>query len=388
MEATLQPADFATDAPGSLVKATQGYWTFVPNPLPPRLTLDLETIRRLSEAERALGQLAGVGRMLPNPHLLVHPFLRREAVLSSQIEGTIASLEQLALFEASPPAETALQNVREVANYAKAMEHGLQRLKELPVSLRLIREVHEQLLRGVRGEEYRPGEFRQGQNFIAKPGQAIEDARFVPPPVPAMMQALADFEMYLHSTSDLPGLVQLALIHYQFESIHPFMDGNGRIGRLLIALLLCERDYLSQPLLYLSAYFERNRDAYMDNLLRVSQLGAWSEWIKFFLRGVAEQSRDAVERSQRLLDLQQQYRTKVQTARASALLPKLVDQLFASPAITIAQAKDRLGVTYRGAQLNIAKLEKAGILREYTAGSRNRIYIADGILTALEQERM
>jgi Fic family protein len=273
-----------------------------------------------------------------------------------------------------------------VANYVNAMEYGLERIKKLPVCLRLIQELHGKLLRGVRGEEHRPGEFRERQNFIGLPTQTVEQARFVPPPVPEMMQALKELEVYMGTPCELPLLVKLGLVHYQFETIHPFMDGNGRIGRLLITLILCERGCLPQPLLYLSAYFERNRDAYMDHLLRLSQQGNWVDWIRFFIQGIAEQSRDAIRRAEKVYDLWDDYTKKVQSARASALATKLVDDLFESPAITVPQAAKRLNITFRSAQNHIDNLANLGILKEATGRQRNRIYIAPGIIDLIESE--
>lgn len=322
--------------------------------------------------------------MLPNPYLLIGPFLRREAVLSSRIEGTIASAEELLLFEASPSREPPRDEIREVANYVRALEHGLQRLSELPVCLRLIKEIHKILLTGVRGEESRPGEFRNRQNYIGNPGEPIDAARFVPPPVNETMKALDDLEKYIHDPSDLPLLIQMGLIHYQFEAIHPFIDGNGRVGRLLIPLLLCERKFLPHSLLYLSAFFERNRDAYANHLLKVSQTGAWSGWLRFFLEGVVEQSRDAVLRSQRLLRLWQVYRQKLQTARATALLLRLVDECFSYPALTISQAKEMLRVTYPSAKKNMEKLVRAGILTGEADRQRNKVYLAREIIAIIE----
>ncbi len=383
----MRKEDFIDSAPGRLVQTLEGQWAFVPEPLPPKLELDAKTVLLLSEAHEALGQLAGVGQMLPNPHLLIGPFLRREAVLSSRIEGTITTAEELLVFEASPSEEPTTPDVQEVANYVKALGRGLTRLKELPVCLRLIRETHAQLLEGVRGEARRPGEFRESQNFIGQRGQPVGEARFVPPPVPEMNKALDAFERFLHTPTELPFLIQLALIHYQFETIHPFMDGNGRIGRLLIPLLLCERGNLPQPLLYLSGYFEQNRDAYSDHLLRVSQTGAWSEWVQFFLQGVNDQSKDAVRRSTRLLNLWQQYRDKMQARRSSSLLLQLVDELFAFPAVTITYAQQQLGVTYRSAQLNVQKLVDAGILKEQTGRKRKRVFVASEIVSIISVEK-
>jgi Fic family protein len=378
--------DFTANAPGKLLKIPEGVWAFVPDPLPPKIEFDTETIRHLSEADQALGQLSGVGQLLPNPHLLIRPFSRREAVSSSRIEGTLSTEKELVLFEVAPE-EPGKEDVREVHNYVNALEYGLTRLKELPVCLRLFREAHERLMQGVRGKERRPGEFRQRQNYVGKPGQSIHEARFVPPPVQQMQHALDDLEKYLHSRNGLPFLVQLALIHYQFEAIHPFEDGNGRMGRLLIPFLMCERGHLSQPLLYLSSYFEKNREAYADHLLRVSQVGGWSEWLQFFLRGVAEQSRDSIRRAQRLLDLWREYRGRMQNVRSSARLLQLVDRLFAWPAITVPIARDHLGVTYRSARLNIDKLIAAEILKEHPGRTYNRVYLAPEVMAIIEAEQ-
>jgi Fic family protein len=383
----MQPSDFTKKSQGKLVKAKEGYWAFVPDPLPTNIDLDLKTVSLLAEAERGLGELVGIGKRLPNPHLLISPFLRREAILSSRIEGTYATAQELLLFEAEQPAVSNAPDVREVANYVQAMEYGLQRLNQLPVCLRLIQELHERLLKGVRGAEYRPGEFRTVQNFIGRPGQTAEQARFIPPPISEMTKALHDLETYMGTPNDLPVLIQIALIHYQFETIHPFMDGNGRIGRLLIAILLCERGCMPEPLLYLSAYFERHRDAYMDHLLSVSQRGDWLEWIKFFLRGVAEQSADAIKRANKLDDLRVQYTKKVQRARASALTLKLIDDLFAYPAISVSRSAKRLKVTHHSAQNNIDKLVAQGILKEATGRQRNRIYTAPEIINIIDLEK-
>jgi Fic family protein len=306
--------------------------------LPPALEIDWELANTLSEADRSLSELSGVARTLPNPHVLIAPFVRREAVLSSRIEGTQAGFSDLIFFEAAPSAKPPIEDVKEVANYVSALEHGLARLKDLPVSLRLIREMHERLMHGVRGASMTPGEFRRSQNSIGPPGCTLADAAFVPPPVAEMTQALSDFEKYLHEPPVLPPLVRLALIHYQFEAIHPFVDGNGRIGRLLITLLLCVEGLLPQPLLYLSAFFERHRQEYYRLLMAVSQSGSWTPWIAYFLRGIADQSSDAVKRANLLLSLRQRYREKMQSARSSALLLQMVDDLFSTPALDVSSA--------------------------------------------------
>ncbi len=383
----MEVAAFTDHKNGRLIKTSLGYWAFIPNALPPHLDLTWELVQHLSEADRTLSELAGVARTLPNPHLLIGPFVRREAVLSSRIEGTQASLSDLLFFEASGAVDPKAPDVHEVANYVKALEYGLARLKKLPMSLRLIREVHERLMRGVRGDRLTPGEFRQSQNWIGPQGCTLMDATYVPPPVEEMHEALKDFEQYLHAPSALPPLIRLAFLHYQFEAIHPFLDGNGRIGRLLLTLLLCNDGILPAPLLYLSAYFERYRNDYYHLLLAVSQAGSWTDWIIFFLRGVAEQSRDAIKRSHQLLDLWQQYRRNLQSARASALLLQLVDELFSYPAITIGQAAKRLKVTHRSAQLNVEKLVRMRILKEATGKRRNRVFVAPDIVQVIEAPR-
>ncbi|MDP1767861.1 MAG: Fic family protein [Nitrospirota bacterium] len=379
--------DFTERKGGRLIKTSAEYWAFVPHPLPPQLTLTWELVNQLSEADRALSELAGIARTLPNPHLLIGPFIRREAVLSSRIEGTQASLSDLLYFEASGAIDPKSPDVQEVSNYVRAMEYGLARLKKFPVSLRLFRELHEHLMAGVRGDRLTPGEFRRSQNWIGPAGCTLMDATYVPPPVDEMHDALGQLEQYLHAPSALPLLIRLAGIHYQFEAIHPFLDGNGRIGRLLMTLLLCSEGALSEPLLYLSAYFEQRREDYYRLLLGVSQAGRWDDWISFFLQGVAEQSKDAIGRSEQLLALWQTYRATLQSARSSALQLQLVDELFSYPAITIGQAAKRLNVTQRSAQLNVEKLVRKGILREETGKKRNRVFMAPEIIKIIEASR-
>ncbi len=381
----MQVDAFSSDSPGRLVRAPAGYWAFVPDELPPKVDVSWELATIISHADRALSELAGVARTLPNPHLLMSPFMRREAVLSSRIEGTRASLSDLFLFEAANGVEKQTPDVREVSNYVGALEHGLARLSELPVSLRLIREMHARLMAGVRFEHTIPGEFRRSQNWIGPPGCTLADAVFVPPPEREMKEALAALETYLHSASPLPPLVRLALVHYQFEAIHPFLDGNGRIGRLLVILLLCSDGLLPQPLLYLSAYFERHRQAYYQGLLEVSRRGRWREWIEFFLNGVADQSRDAVRRSHLLLELREEYRRRLGSSRSASPL-RLAEALFSYPAVTIPAAARLLGVTWVAAKGNVLKLVDAGILTESPGRERNRIFIAREIIEIVEAQ--
>jgi Fic family protein len=380
----VQASDFEEVAPGRLVKTVDGCWGFVPNPLPPQLRWDADLITLLSAADRALGRLSGIGQTLPNPHLLIAPFVRREAVLSSRIEGTQSSISQLYLFEVERTVEKEAPDVREVANYVRALEYGLERLASLPVSLRLIRELHERLLEDVRGKDDRPGEFRRDQNWIGAPGCNPGDATYVPPPPNEMADALHHFEAYLHDRSDMPPLVRVSLVHYQFEAIHPFRDGNGRIGRLLITLLLCAEDVLVQPLLYLSAFFERHREEYYSRLLAVSQKSHWRQWVSFFLRGIVDQAADAAQRGRRLLDLHREFHERCQSKRASALSLRLVDDLFIYPATTIKRTAVSLGVTPRAAQGIVDKLVQVEILAEVTGRQRNRVFVAKPIIDVIE----
>jgi Fic family protein len=389
----MNPDRFRNTPAGRLIRAGRGdaaYWAFEPNPLPPPLELDTALARLLSGADRALGELAGLGRAMPNPHLLIGPFLRREAVLSSRIEGTQADLTDLYAYEAgqfSPAGRrsgASEADVREVLNYVRALEYGLERAAELPVSLRLLRELHERLMAGVRGNQATPGEFRRSQNWIGRPGCTLNDAEYVPPPVAEMHAALDLFEKYLYADDGYPPLVRLAFIHYQFEAIHPFLDGNGRIGRLLISLLLVNWDLLSLPLLYLSAYFEPHRQDYYDLLLAVSQRGAWREWLAFFLAGVEEQARDANTRARRLQDLQIQWRADLQKSRVSGLVIGVVDALFRTPAISATDVVAQFGVSHQAAMQALRRLEEIGLVSESSGKQRGRIYLATEIVRAVE----
>jgi Fic family protein len=381
----MDPRAFQDSHSGRTIQVPgKGYWAYCPAPLPPQLEWTSDLITALSNAASALGELKGLGHHLANPHLLIAPFIRREAVLSSRIEGTQASLSDLYAYEA---VQLSMFNrptdVKEVHNYVRALEYGLERLETFPLSLRLVRELHAHLMEGVRGEHQTPGEFRRSQNWIGPSGCLLEDATFVPPPPEEMQAALSDLEAYLHAQPTLPPLVRLGLIHYQFEAIHPFLDGNGRVGRLLIVLLLCAWDLLPQPLLYLSAYFQRNRESYYERLLAVSQRGGWGDWLHFFLQGVVVQSQDAITRSRRLLDLHEQYREQFQNQRAAARLLQVIDALFARPVTTINHVAEALEVSHQSATRYVNTLEEEGILREITGQARNRVYQADAILEAI-----
>lgn len=378
----VRPSDFTPDAPGSLVDIGGGFVAFVPDPLPPAIEWTSSLVQALSAADRAIGQLAGVGRTLANPHLLIRPFLQKEAVLSSRIEGTRASLPDLLLFDVQPASASELSDVREVQNYVTALEQGLKRLETLPVGTRLICDLHRILMSGVRGDGG-AGELRRLQVHIGKTLR-MADATFIPAPANEIPRLLSDLEKFIHSTSDVPALIRLAMIHYQFEAIHPFHDGNGRIGRLLISLLITSEQILPQPLLYLSAFFERNREEYYRRLLHVSTTRSWNDWLLYFLEAVRHQSLDAITTTNRLTDLRSAFHARLNTPRATGLLLKLADALFNSPAVTIPQAAQILTVTYRSAQQNVERLVKAGILREVTGQKRNRIFICDAIVGAVE----
>ena len=381
----MDPSKFQASTSGKVIRLPQGYWAFVPAALPPALTFSPFLVAALSDADRALGELKGLGGTLANPHLLIRPLARREAVLSSRIEGTRASLDDLLAYEATQLSflETG-SDVREVHNYVRALEYGLERIHTLPISQRLIRELHAKLMEGVRGDVWTPGEFRRSQNWIGPAGSTLETAPYVPPPVDDMLAALNALENFIHAPSDLPPLLRLGLIHYQFEAIHPFLDGNGRVGRLLVALLLSAWQLQPQPLLYLSAYFESNRRDYYDLLLAVSQRAAWEDWLLYFLEGVKQQSQDAVDRIDQLQALRVQYQAQIQARRAPARLLRVVDLLFAQPVITTRQVETALETNFLGAQRLIDQLVQAGMLREITGGRRNRVYRADEILAILE----
>lgn len=380
----MRPEDFTAPQRAHVVRAQQGYYAFVPPPLPPALSLDGDLVSALSAADRAVGQLDGIGRTLPSAPLLASAMVRREAVLSSRIEGTQATLPQLALFEIEPESESDNSDVHEVANYTIALNHVLAADRRLPVSPRLLREAHEILLEGVRGGYATPGEFRRSQNWIGPAGCVLRTATYAPPPLDEMADCLDAFEKYVHARHALPPLVVIALLHYQFEAIHPFIDGNGRLGRLLVALLLVEWGVLPAPLLDLSAYLEPRRDEYYERLLAVTTHGDWTGWVRFFLDVLSHQAGDAAHRGSALHSLREKYRSRVGSARTSALLPQLVDALFTTPAMTINRAADILGVTHRAATQNVAKLVEAGILLESPRRGRVRFFLAKEILRTLD----
>ena len=362
------------------------YWAYVPNPLPPKIEVDWELASLLSKADRKLEELSGASQSFPNARLLIRPLLiRRESVTSSRIENTQSGLEDLFLFEADETERPPMSDVKEVLNYVRAMEYGIKRLPELPISSRLICEVHGVLMKGVQGEYATPGLMRTSQNWIG--GSNVMDATYVPPPVPEMKQCFSDLERYIHSDPQEPALIQCALVHYQFEAIHPFVDGNGRGGRLLITFMLLERGLISQPLLYLSDFFEQHRDEYYRLLLNVSQKGDWKAWITFFLNGVCQQSEDALLTIQKLLDLQNQYRVLAAGQRVPKVVNRLIDYLFANPAISISALSKAWEMPFPTVQRGVNHLIKKGILKEVTGGHRNRLFVAHEIFDTIMTER-
>jgi Fic family protein len=366
-----------------LVNAERGYRAFVPRPLPPEFQFDADLVGVLSSADRSIGQLAGIGRTLANTRLLAQGMVRREAVLSSRIEGTQATLSDLVLFEVDHAAHGSASDVQEVMNYVSALDHVLDPDRRLPLSLSLLREAHQILLAGVRGGYATPGEFRRSQNWIGAPGCVIDTATYVPPPPERLWECLDAFEKYLHAEHVLPPLITIACLHYQFEAIHPFVDGNGRVGRLLVTLLLVEWGLLPAPLLDLSAYLEPRRDEYYARLLAVSTHGDWAGWVRFFLGVLDHQAADVMNRATALHQLREDYRAKVTTARASGLVPLLVDALFETPAMTINRAARLLGITHRAAALNVQKLVEAGLLVEVESLTRTRLFLAVQILRTI-----
>lgn len=378
----MNPADFCAPQTGKVIRTSTGYFAFIPAPLPPAISFDAQMVMALSQADAALSELSGSGRHLPNPHVLINPYIRREAVLSSRIEGTKADLSDLwwgDVESKEKPAETA--DIKEVRNYVTALKYGLQRLADLPLSLRLVREIHFHLMEGVRGNQAAPGEFRRLQNWIGAAGSTLADAAYVPPPPDELMPALGKWEAFLQERNILPDLIQCALLHEQFEAIHPFLDGNGRVGRLLITLFLMERGRLSQPILYLSSYIEAHRQDYYDLLQRVRTHGDWNAWLVFFLTGVKETARQALRQTSILVDLRERYYQQLLGYPKAA---SLIDQLFVNPYITVGRAERELKISNPTARKAVEIMEKFGILREVTGRDWGKVYLASAIADAIQ----
>lgn len=353
-----------------------GYKAFIPSPLPPDppIQMDDELISLLSEASVTLGRLDGTANRLPNPDLFVAMYIRQEAVLSSQIEGTQSTLQDVLQYEIDPDRGIHPVDVQEVVNYVRAMDYGLSRLDELPLSLRLLRQIHMQLLSGTRGGSHNLGVFRDGQNHVGPPGCTLATAKYVPPPVPEMREALNDLEIYLHK-ENVSSLLHCALAHAQFETIHPFWDGNGRVGRLLITFLLCQKGTLRRPLLYLSHYFKANRTEYYDRLMTIRNSGEWESWLKFFLRGIIEVSDSATATADRIMDLREKHRALIsQEMPTSHYGIALLDRLFEYPVVNVRKVESLIESSYYTANKTVQRLSAFGILEETTGRERDRIY--------------
>lgn len=379
----------SSDRTGKVVAQPTGYDAFVPNALPPvpAINIDSEMQYLLSAADRKLGRLDGITRVLPNPDLFLAMYVKKEAVLSSQIEGTQASLVEVLDVPAKGQDESKKNDIVDVVNYVKAMNYGLQRLSTLPLSLRLIREIHEILLQGVRGSDRNPGEFRKSQNWIGVAGCTLATATFVPPPVDEMLKAMGDLENFFYDESYIPPLIKIALIHAQFETIHPFLDGNGRVGRLLITFWLCQQEILTKPLLYLSYYFKLNRTEYYNKLMDVRLHGLWEEWIKFFLKGIETVSDEATNSATAILTLRDHYSNELsRIAGSNSNYQKLLDYLFEVPVIGRKEIIDVLGVSSPTAGELIDRFCSIGILHDVTPEKqRNKKYHFSEYLDILEK---
>ncbi len=381
--------DFDETAPGEIVPTTTPkgtYSAFRPDPLPPSITTE-QLITPLAEATQALGRLHGIGPRVGSREILIEPFVRKEALESSQIEGTHATLSDIYAYEAGQEAlidEDRRQETQEVVNYLHALTHGLDAITAGdPITTELLCEMHDRLLSGVRGDEANPGELRTTQNFIGSTPY-IQDARYVPPPPNEIPDLLEDLLGYANQETNLHPLLRIGLIHYQFETIHPFLDGNGRLGRLLISLLLQRDSLLPEPYLYLSSYFNARRSDYVDHLLAVSQRGDWEEWLLFFLRGVQSQADEAHQRANLLVDLREDYQQRYQSERSENIL-ELVMRLFEDPYLDVNTAADWLDVEYSTANRLIGQLEDDGILEELTGKDRNRFYRASEVFQIINK---
>lgn len=371
-----------TKPSGKFIKCG-GYEAFIPDPLPPETTWGPGLIRSLSDADQLIGRLAGEGKQLPNPHLLIRPFVSQEAVLSSRIEGTQATLGELLANDAGASVNRSPDDLKEVGNYVKAMDYGIERLKTLPLSLRLVREIHEKLMEGVRGDYATPGQFRKSQNWIGPAGCTLQNASYIPPSPDVLMECLGQWEQFLHVT-DVPPLIQAGMLHYQFEAIHPFLDGNGRIGRLLIILFLVERNILTTPMLYLSAFFEATRSEYYHRLSAVSQNSEWQPWLEYFLNGIARMSEDVISRAERINGLIQTWKEKTADQKPK-VLSDAIGLLAENPFWTVKKLAHRLNVAYTTAQRAINVLAENNIVSQTDNAQRDRLFCAKAIMDILDE---
>ncbi len=376
---------------GRYIRQPTGYRAFLPTPLPPEppITLSPELQVLLSRADRALGRLDGSIQTLPNADLFVLMYVRKEAVLSSQIEGTQSSLQDVLAAEARILDPERPQDVDEVVNYVRAMNYGLERLADLPVSVRLIREIHRTLLDGTRGSHLMPGELRTTQNWIGPPGCTLAEAAHVPPPPHEVAPALGALESFLHTDTELPLLIKIGLAHAQFETIHPFLDGNGRVGRLLITFLLCEREVLQQPVLYLSWYFKQRRQEYYEHLQAVRDRGEWEPWLAFFVQGVIEVCAQATDTARAILALREDDRERIteQLGRTAGNGHRVLQHLYQNPIVSVHNVQQLIGTTYAAANNLVSRLRQAGILREITGHARNRQFAYQAYIDLFHAER-
>ena len=372
---------------GRYIRSDSGYQAFMPMKLPPvpPIRMDAEMTNLLSIADRKLGRLDGITQVLPNPELFVTMYVKKEALLSSQIEGTQASFAEV--LNAEHDINQERKDVREVVNYVDAMSWGLEELDHFPLSLRLIRNIHKRLLKNTRGSQRSPGEFRTTQNWIGPPGCTIVTATFVPPTVPDMQQAMGDLELFMHEQDDIPALIKIALIHAQFETIHPFLDGNGRMGRLLITFWLCQQQILTKPLLYLSYYFKMHRSEYYDRLMDVRKRGDWESWIKFFLCGIAEVSDEATTSAKEILRMKEDFSKKLyQLGGNSGHYQLLLEKLFEHPYVSRSEVMTLLGVSNPTAGNIIEAFCNQGILTDMDSGkTRGKTYGFQDYLRILEK---
>ena len=372
---------------GAYINQPTGYKAFIPKPLPPKPSIAIEGNLQnlLSKADMSLARLDGIGHILPNVDLFIAMYVRKEALLSSQIEGTQASLEDLFEFERGEKPKN-LNDVAEVVNYIKALNYGMERLDKCPMSLRLIKEIHSVLMKGVRGGEKMPGEFRKTQNWLGPAGYTLKEATFIPPPSHEAKKAMGDLEKYMHGKERLPLLVDCALVHYQFETIHPFLDGNGRLGRLLISYYLYWKGALHKPLLYLSYYFKRRRQEYYDRLNMVREYGDYEQWIAFFLEGIKETADSAIETSRRILELQTSHRKLLWKKKISSpFAVGILEKLFITPYVSVTDIARGFKISFQAASTLVSQFEKVGILKEITGRKRDKRYIYTDYINILSE---
>jgi len=377
----------ASSRAGKLVvqqKGTQGYSAFIPKPLPPTplLQYDDEMKQLIEKANRALGRLDGATYILPNPDLFLFMFVKKEAVLSSQIEGTQASLADLLEYENVLEKKSVDDDVKEISNYVDAMNYGLRKLKKLPLSLRLIKNIHKRLLQGTRGTYRAPGEFRTSQNWIG--GTMPSNASFVPPPPQEVLSCMSDLEKFIHTEDKIPPLIKAGLVHAQFETIHPFLDGNGRMGRLLITFMFCHDTIIEKPLLYLSLFFKEHKEFYYKYLTAVRRDGAWEDWIKFYLQGIFEVSQQATTTAKSIIDLQDAHRKKISLLGRVALTSlRLLDLLYQQPVVSVSFVVRELKLSPPAARKAIKNLEQLNILKEMSGKKRDRVYLYEPYMTII-----